>query len=85
MPFSNVDYGYCADPIYCTCLALGDTCGPEQPVGCCDGTRCAGNPTDGFTCRQECAQNTDCPTNCCRAISDGSYSICSPAEQCPPM
>jgi hypothetical protein len=85
MPFSNVDYGYCAEPIYCSCLALGDTCGPEQPVGCCDGTRCAGNPDDGFTCRQECTQNTDCPSSCCRPISDGSYSICSPTEQCPPM
>ena len=83
VPFSNVDHGFCADALYCSCFAVGDACGGDTPVDCCDGGVCAGTVEKGFTCRQGCTLPSDCATGCCRALSDNSASICSPAEECP--
>jgi hypothetical protein len=78
-PFSDGTYGFCVDPLVCSCGSEGATCGTTGTAKCCAGTHCAGTETGGFKCLKDCLAASDCSSNCCVQISTGEYSICEDA------
>jgi hypothetical protein len=80
--FRDSTNGFCAPALYCSCGALDARCGEQNTPRCCEGSACASQGDDPFTCHKTCTQPSDCPTNCCRPLSSNTASICQPAEYC---
>lgn len=79
--YSGSTEGFCSPAKYCSCLAVGQSCGGNNP-DCCAGSHCTGDADTGFSCGKDCTTDADCPTKCCLPVSGVTYQVCYAAEYC---
>jgi len=76
--FQGNNGGFCTDAKWCTCGGTGAACSSTSPP-CCQTHQCQGDQ-----CRQKCAQNSDCDTQCCVPVPLlPGVSTCMDRMYCP--